>query len=47
MVGLLDFTPNATNGYIVAYNSTTSKYVSSDPSTLNVVTKNTPNVITG
>ena len=47
MVGLLDFTPNSTNGNIVAYNSTTSKYVSSDPSTLNVVTKTGPTLITG
>lgn len=47
MAGMADFQHSATNGNIVAYNSSSSKYVSSDPNTLNVVTKTGPTLITG
>lgn len=47
LAGLNDFTTNTTNGFIVAYDSTSSKYVSQNPALINIVTKSDPQLLTG
>lgn len=40
LAGLTDFTTNATNNYVIAYNSATSKYVSQSANSCGIVDKN-------
>lgn len=47
LAALTDVTPNATNNYVIAYNSATSKYVSQNPALVNIVTKSDPQIISG
>ena len=47
LAGLTDVTPNATNNYVLAYNSATSKYVVQSANSANLVDKSSGQIISG
>lgn len=47
LAGLTDVTPNATNNYVLAYNSATSKYVSQSANSANLVDKSSGQIVSG